>query len=55
MNENDVLDAVYSLKLKNSEGYDGIPQRFLIDGITILIKPLKDLFNLKDRTSFQKG
>ena len=46
MNENDVLDAVYSLKLKNSEGYDRIPQRFLIDGITILIKPLKVLFNL---------
>ena len=45
MTENEILEAVKSLKMKNSEGYDRIPQRILIDGIEHLIKPLTILFN----------
>ena len=46
MTEDNILDAVLALKIKNSEGFDRIPQRFLIDGISVLIKPLTVLFNL---------
>ena len=46
MSENDILECVKQLKLKNCEGYDQIPQRFLIDGISILINPLTKLFSL---------
>ena len=45
MTENDVLKAVKSLKIKNCEGHDRIPQRALIDGIELLIKPLSVIFN----------
>ena len=34
------------LKLKNTEGYDRIPQRILIDGKDVLNKPLSNLFKL---------
>ena len=40
------LLCVRQLKIKNCEGYDRIPQRFLIDGIDILINPLSQLFSL---------
>ena len=46
MSENDIIECVKQLKLKNCEGYDRIPQRFLIDGISILINPLTKLFSL---------
>ena len=36
----EILECVKQLKIKNCEGYDRIPQRFLIDGIDILIRPL---------------
>ena len=39
-----ILLATKSLKIKNSEGYDRLPQRILVDGIDILIKPLSVLF-----------
>lgn len=45
MCEKDVLNAIMSLKTKNCEGYDRIPQRFFTDGAPILIKPLSVLFN----------
>ena len=45
MCENDVLNAIMSLKTKNCEGYDRIPQRFLTDGAPILLKPISVLFN----------
>ena len=45
MTENDILKAVKSLKIKNCEGHDRIPQRALIDGIELLIKPLSAIFN----------
>ena len=35
-----------SLKVKNSTGYDRIPQRVLIDGVVSLIGPLTTLFKL---------
>ena len=37
MTESEVLVAVLSLKIKNSEGYDRIPQRVLIDGMILNI------------------
>ena len=40
MDKEAVLDCVASLKIKNSEGYDRIPQRILKDGIGKLIIPL---------------
>ena len=45
MTRNEVLAAVRTLSIKNCEGHDQIPQRFLIDGIDILIGPLSHLFN----------
>ena len=44
MTENNVIKAIMSLKCKNCEGYDRIPQRILIDGIQYLAKPLSFLF-----------
>ena len=41
-----IRTAILSLKLKNSEGYDRIPQRILLDGITLLIEPITKLFDL---------
>ena len=41
-----ILDCVSSLKIKNSEGYDRIPQRIIKDGIELLIAPLTFLFKL---------
>jgi hypothetical protein len=39
MNKNDVYECLKSLKCKNSEGFDRIPQRILLDGAEILIDP----------------
>ena len=44
MTEENILKAVRSIKLKNSEGQDRIPQRIIIEGIPILIRPLTKLF-----------
>ena len=41
-----IRNAVLGLKLKNSEGYDRIPQRILLDGLSTLIEPFSRLFNL---------
>ena len=48
-----VLRSILRIKKKkfvygseNSEGYDRIPQRILIDGISILMGPFEKLFNL---------
>ena len=45
MTIDNIVEAVKSLKNKNSEGHDRIPQRILIDGIEILKYPLSYLFN----------
>ena len=45
MSPNDILKAVNSLKIKNCESHDRIPQRILIDRIKYLIGPLSVIFN----------
>ena len=45
MSGNDILECLKSIKIKNCEGYDRIPQRILVDGAETLIKPLTGLFN----------
>ena len=46
LNESDIMECVKSLKIKNCEGYDRIPQRILSEGIEILVTPLTGLFKL---------
>ena len=41
-----IKECINELKLKNTEGYDQIPQRILIDGCNSLIDPLFKLFEL---------
>ena len=42
----DVIECIKSIKCKNSEGFDRIPQRVLCDGILHLQAPLIRLFRL---------
>ena len=44
MTSKDIAECLRSIKIKNCEGYDRIPQRVLVDGAEILIKPLVVLF-----------
>ena len=44
MRESDVLECIKTLKGKNSEGLDRIPQRILVDGAEVLLKPISGLF-----------
>jgi hypothetical protein len=46
MQESDICECIKSLKAKNSEGMDRIPQRILTDGKDVLVKPLVKLFEL---------
>ena len=46
MTDNKISECIKDLKLKNTEGYDRIPQRILIDGHDFLIVPLTQLFKL---------
>ena len=41
-----VMNALKSIKIKNSEGYDRIPQRIFNEAKSILIKPITRLFEL---------
>jgi hypothetical protein len=41
-----VKECILSLKLKNSEGYDRIPQRILIEGVDFLTGPISRLMNM---------
>ena len=45
MRRHHIMECLLSLKCKNSEGFDRIPQRILKDGAEILIGPLTDLFD----------
>ena len=45
MTRENIRNAISTLKLKNSEGFDRIPQRILIDGMQLLIEPFTVLFN----------
>ena len=51
MTDVNIINAIKSLKLKNSEGYDRIPQRIILDGLSILTKPFSNLFNLIYKTN----
>ena len=44
MTRDNIRECIMSLKPKNSEGYDRIPQRILLDGMEILLSPLTKLF-----------
>ena len=46
INQINVMNALRSIKIKNSEGYDRIPQRILNEGRELLIKPITRLFEL---------
>ena len=46
MNLSEVIECIKSIKIKNSEGYDRIPQRVLVDGAIHLASPLACLFSL---------
>ena len=45
MSSTDILEIMSDIKIKNSEGYDRLPQRIVVDGATVLINPLTTLFN----------
>jgi hypothetical protein len=44
MDQTSVRQCIYSLKVKNTDGYDLIPQRILVGSIGILIGPFSILF-----------
>ena len=46
MTRDKVYECIKQLKPKNSEGYDRIPQRILLDGIEALSTPFSKLFKL---------
>ena len=39
-----IKECILSLKMKNSEGFDRIPQRCLIDGVEHLVTAFNGLF-----------
>ena len=45
MDLSSIIECVKSLKIKNSEGYDRIPQRVLVDGIEVLSSAFEGLFS----------
>ena len=46
MDKASVKEWILNLKIKNSEGYDRIPQWVLKQGKVVLLKPLSILFRL---------
>ena len=46
MNKEAIVECLKSIKIKNTEGFDRIPQRILVDGSENLIDPLTELFGL---------
>ena len=46
MSIHEVETCIKSIKIKNSEGHDRIPQRILVDGAFYLIPPLAKLFGM---------
>ena len=45
MSIDEVKMCIMDTKIKNSEGYDHIPQRVLVDGCLCLLCPLTKLFS----------
>ena len=50
-----ILECIKGLKIKNTEGYDRIPQRIIIDGGMVLCRPLENLFRLVYRDKCVPG
>ena len=46
MTESDIKSCIKTIKIKNCEGIDRIPQRILVDGADHLVAPLSYLFKL---------
>ena len=44
MDPTSIKECIMSLKMKNSEGYDHIPQRILVDGVDHLMTAFEGLF-----------
>jgi hypothetical protein len=44
LNKNDIYEYLKTLKCKNSEGFNRIPQRVLLDEAEILVNPLSTIF-----------
>jgi hypothetical protein len=45
MNLSEAIECIKSIKIKNSEGYDRIPQRVLVDGAIHIASPLPCFFH----------
>ena len=45
MDRNSIKECIMSLKMKNTEGYDRIPQRILVDGVDLLLESFVGLFS----------
>ena len=45
MDKVSIMECILSLQVKNSEGYDRIPQRILVDGADVLIATFEGLFS----------
>ena len=46
MTDSDIRQCIKTIKIKNCEGVDRIPQRILVDGVDHLVSPLTYLFKL---------
>ena len=46
MTRENIRKCVSEIKIKNTEGYDRIPQRVLVDGLDQLLDPLSNLFEM---------
>ena len=46
MTRENIRKCICDIKIKNTEGYDRIPQRVPVDGLEQLLDPLSDLFKL---------
>ena len=52
----EIMEVMKTIKTKNSEGYDRILQRILVDGANILIGPLGKLFEkIYNHGSYRKS
>ena len=44
MDQASIRTVMESIKIKNSEGYDRVPQRIIREGLELLIEPFTELF-----------
>jgi hypothetical protein len=49
MDQESIIECIQTIKIKNCEGHDRIPQRILVDGAAYLVAPLKVLFEMNYR------